>query len=887
MKSPFLILFFIALTVFASEAAVMILLHFLPPESWLGEAFSDATLLVIFISPALYFFLFRPLVAHIRERERIEEILRRNEEEQFKIVIHASLDGFLITDVHGHFLEVNDAYCSMLGYSREELLGMDMSGINAEGTPDETARHITRLLISGSDCFETRQRCKDGRILDIEVSANYSKLHGGRIYCFLRDITERKQADRKLMNAKEEAENALQKLEVSTQNLRILTRAIEQSPAVNVITDVNGVIQYVNPKFYELTGYSAAETIGKTPSILNSGVHPKEFYAGLWAAIANGQEWHGEMCNRKKNGELYWEYTHISPVRNEQGEISQFIATKEDITERKRTEEELKLSAQILNSVSDAVFLLDLEGNFIYLNEAAWKSRGYTRDEMMAMNLRELNAPQYSSLTGISMQSLMGNGSGFFESAHLCKDGSVMPVEINARIIESGDKRLLLSVVRDITERKRMEIALQENEEKFRSMSAYTHDAMVMMDDEGNISFWNAAAEKIFGYSTEEVMGKELHSFIAPARYYDAFKKVFGHFRATGEDGMIGNTRELMALRKGGVEFPVELSLAALKLKNKWHGVGLVRDITERKRAEEMLRESEARLKNLFENLRSGVAVYRALPDGRNFIITDFNRAAERIENMRREDVIGKNVTDVFPGIREFGLLEAFRRVWKSGIAEPCPISLYQDGRIVDWRENYVYKLPNGEIVAIYDDVTKEKQAEEQMHYLAHYDALTGLPNRTMFSDRLQLALAAAKRGKTHLALMFIDLDKFKPVNDELGHDVGDLLLKEVAKRMQHCVRESDTVSRIGGDEFTVLLPIIEVEQDAMQVAEKILLAVGQPFELAGHHIHISSSIGVAVYPEHGGEEKLLVKNADTAMYYAKSAGRNNAKLYLPDMVVE
>jgi diguanylate cyclase (GGDEF)-like protein len=132
---------------------------------------------------------------------------------------------------------------------------------------------------------------------------------------------------------------------------------------------------------------------------------------------------------------------------------------------------------------------------------------------------------------------------------------------------------------------------------------------------------------------------------------------------------------------------------------------------------------------------------------------------------------------------------------------------------------------------------------------------------------------------------MFLDLDKFKPINDTLGHAVGDLLLMEVAKRLLNCVRESDTVSRIGGDEFIVLLPTIEAEQDAIRVAEKILLSLARPFELAGHSLHISASIGLVVYPEHGSDERTLTKNADIAMYYAKVGGRNNVKLYQPDML--
>ncbi|MDH2915487.1 MAG: GGDEF domain-containing protein, partial [Gallionella sp.] len=181
-------------------------------------------------------------------------------------------------------------------------------------------------------------------------------------------------------------------------------------------------------------------------------------------------------------------------------------------------------------------------------------------------------------------------------------------------------------------------------------------------------------------------------------------------------------------------------------------------------------------------------------------------------------------------------------------------------------------------------DITDRKTMEEQVQYLAYHDPLTDLPNRMLFTDRLRQALASDKRDKASLALMFIDLDKFKPVNDELGHNVGDLLLKAVAQRMRDCLRESDTVGRIGGDEFVVLLPTIRTAQDALEVAEKIRASLNQPFELAGHSLNISSSTGIAIYPEHGRDEKLLMKNADIAMYHAKSAGRNNAQIYRPGM---
>ncbi|HXH72851.1 MAG TPA: sensor domain-containing diguanylate cyclase [Mariprofundaceae bacterium] len=181
-------------------------------------------------------------------------------------------------------------------------------------------------------------------------------------------------------------------------------------------------------------------------------------------------------------------------------------------------------------------------------------------------------------------------------------------------------------------------------------------------------------------------------------------------------------------------------------------------------------------------------------------------------------------------------------------------------------------------------DITERKMMEEQVQFLADHDPLTRLPNRNLFADRLLYVLAIADRDNTSLALMFIDLDDFKPVNDEYGHDIGDHMLQEVAQRIHGCLRKSDTVARIGGDEFIVLLPKISEEQDALAVAEKIHSAIKAPFELAGHSLVISSCIGIAIYPEHAREQLQLMKYADTAMYHAKAEGRNSIRIYQPGM---
>ena len=196
LKSPVLILLIVVLSVFIAEASVMLLLYYLPRISLIGDAIIDAALLVVLVSPALYYFLFRPLVAHIREREQIEAVLHKNEEEQFKVMIRTSLDAFVITDIEGNIVEVNDAYCQMTGYSREELLTMNTADIEVMETPEEGAGQIGKLFVTGSNRYEARKRRKGGRIQIVEVSSNYSKLNGGRIYRFLRDITERKQIGR-------------------------------------------------------------------------------------------------------------------------------------------------------------------------------------------------------------------------------------------------------------------------------------------------------------------------------------------------------------------------------------------------------------------------------------------------------------------------------------------------------------------------------------------------------------------------------------------------------------------------------------------------------------------------------------------------------------------
>jgi diguanylate cyclase (GGDEF)-like protein/PAS domain S-box-containing protein len=282
------------------------------------------------------------------------------------------------------------------------------------------------------------------------------------------------------------------------------------------------------------------------------------------------------------------------------------------------------------------------------------------------------------------------------------------------------------------------------------------------------------------------------------------------------------------------------------------------------------IRNPGTKIKRVEEKLRLAATVLETINEA--VIVTDqdnriisVNPAFAAITGYSLEDVIGKDPhilsSDSHPA-------KFYKQLWKS---------LDTTG---SWSGEIWNRRKTGEVYVEWLSISKRKATEENLERRAHYDFLTGLPNRFLFADRLQQAMAVVKREKSSLSLMYLDLDKFKPVNDQHGHHTGDLLLKEAAKRLLECVRESDTVSRIGGDEFLVLLPVTEEKQDALVVAEKILLAFNKPFEIEGQNLQISSSIGIAFYPEHGSDEKLLIEAADSAMYQAKKSGRNNVQVF-------
>ncbi|MCU7811561.1 MAG: PAS domain S-box protein, partial [Candidatus Thiodiazotropha sp. (ex Notomyrtea botanica)] len=518
-------------------------------------------------------------------------------------------EAFALFDADNKLVLFNRRYAQFYPWLKDNL----QEGVALETLKSLSGNHVHYLEVEGR---QLQADLPEGRYLektdqDAWYLASNNLTSEGGLVCVRSDITESKRSE---------------------SELRKLSRALEQSPASVIITSTDGTIEYVNPKFEEVSGYSAEEVIGKNPRILKSGDKSQQEYREMWDTLLAGKEWRGTFHNKRKEGSVYWEAASISPLRDENGKITHFIAVKEDVTAQKRAEDQLRMNATVFDTTSEGIIVTDAD------------------------NLIKTVNPAFSRITG---------------------------------------------------------------------------------------------------YEAEEVIGRS-PQLLSSGRHTDAFYEQL--WSSVMQNGYWSG--EIWNRRKDGSVFPEWLSIAAIK--------------------------------------------------------------------------------------SDEGVLK--------------------------------------EYVAVFSDITKHKQDEEKIRYQANFDALTGLPNRTLLSDRLTQSILSANRENWKLGLLFVDLDQFKVVNDTFGHVVGDELLQQVAERIRECVREVDTVARFGGDEFVILLQDIEDPEVAVAISTKIIEAVTDPFRLYERDIFIGASIGITVYPEDAGTADALLRNADMAMYQAKEHGRNTYQFFTPSM---
>ena len=436
----------------------------------------------------------------------------------------------------------------------------------------------------------------------------------------------------------------------------------------------------------------------------------------------------------------------------------------------------------------------------------------------------------------------------------------------------------------DITERKRIEEELSKSEGSLRALLSTIPDLIWMKDAEGVYLSCNQRFERLFGAPEKDIVGHTDYDFV-DKELADSCRE---HDRiAMAKDSPSVNEEWVTFADDGHRELLETTKTPVLDAQGHFVGVlGIGHDITERKLVEDRLRESSV----AFET-HEAIVITDA-----NAKIIRVNQAFQGITGYSAEDVLGKNPRILSSGRHDKAFYEA---MWKQLLGAGS-----WTGEIWDKRKNgQIYpkwltitavKDIDGKItsyVAIFSDITERKEAEAEIHHLAFYDTLTKLPNRRFLLDRIQQAQSLSSRSNLYGALLFLDMDRFKTLNDTLGHDHGDRFLIEVARRMLHCVRDVDTVARIGGDEFVVLIEEIglnaeEVSQKSAMIAEKIRAALAAPYQIGDNEHHSSSSIGICLYRGNNESVDSLFKHADMAMYQAKGSGRNAVRFFDPTMQI-
>ena len=517
---------------------------------------------------------------------------------------------------------------------------------------------------------------------------------------------------------------------------------------------------------------------------------------------------------------------------------------------------------------------IDLDGCIVSMNPVGVKMMGFESQQYESGGkyldvVHEVDRKRIGNL----LARAYGGEASDFEFKASSPEGRVfkscfVPIKNRGGYIEK-----LMGIMEDITERKLAEEKLAAREREFRTLAENFPDYIARYDCEGRLVYANPAVERSLGCPYQALVGKKAEEFIA----HDAFLKQRDMLLAVAATGKEVRFEEVIPLEGGGSVVYLTHIVAEFGSDGKPVGVlAVARDISEIRRAQDRLRITAS----VFDNSREGIIIADA--GGK---IIDVNRGFSRITGYNREEVIGKNPSLLSSGRQDKTF---YKDMWRSLLQEG-----YWQGQI--WNRHKsgeiyaellsvsVIRDNEGQVqnfVALFSDISHIKSHEAELIRVANHDALTGLPNRRLLSDRLDQTIARAPRSGRLFAVCYLDLDGFKQVNDWYGHEVGDQLLVEIAHRLRQVLRAEDTLSRMGGDEFVLLLDELVCEQSCRQVLERALDVVSKPVVIGSDSVVVSASIGVAFCsPDNDGTESLL-RHADQAMYMAKQGGKNQYRFY-------
>lgn len=779
----------------------------------------------------------------------------------------------------GKFVYTSPIYRKLTGYAEHELIGVNsLEYVHPEDKDKVRQQAIKCLKGESSDSYEYRYIKKNGEIMWILEMITSIVYHGKRaaLGSFM-DITARKHMEEALRQSEERYRTVIEDIEEGYYEV-----------------DLQGNFTFASDSICATLGYPREELIGMSYKNYVPNEQFDYVYNIFKKVYETGKPIKSySLINIRKNGERIHVEDSVAPLSDKNGKIIGFKGITRDITQRKIMEEILQKSEdyfrEITENSSDVIIITESNGNIKYCSRSVERYLGYKPEELTGKNAFNFiyadDLPRAANDYSKAIQTKDTAIPNEFRVVH--KDGSVRLFEgLGKNLLDNPSVAGFIMNIRDVTERKHLEIqkeaaqkSLRESEEKYRTILEKMEEGLFELDLKGNITFVNDAECRKLGYSREELTGMNYRQF----QDENTAKKTRQIFSEVYKKEEPIQLLDVEIIRKNGSKAFNEISVSLLKDKEgKATGFrGISRDVTVRRQMEEMIRQSEEKYRTIINEVDEW---YFEIDLAGNVIFV--NDAIVRSVGYPPERLIGLNYKSFTSEERSGEVFKIFRQVYET--REPIKNFPYEfvlpDGKITFFELSVFPKLDDqGKVVGfrgVGHDVTERKRTEEQLNYIATHDLLTGLPNRMLLMDRLKMATAQAKRNAQKLALMMLDLDNFKNVNDSLGHMVGDKLLKEISLRLTGRLRQNDTICRLGGDEFIILLPAIERVEDAVEVAKIILESFEQSFICNDHLINSSISIGIAIYPDDAQDIDVLMKNADMAMYYVKAHGRNGYHLF-------
>lgn len=810
-------------------------------------------------------------------------ILIVDDNRQQFMVMHELLDCVNANLLHAETDEAAHALCQ---HSHLALILIDLDAKNIDGyalaerlKQHQASRHIPLIFLTDSmGNVGSRLHAYEVGAIDYLNKPLEPRILQSKVRAFLDLHQQREEAHLALLHS-EQLHNAARESEARFRQVLI------DAPIPVMLHAEDGEVLLLSKTWTTLSGYThqdiptitrwlehafGIEHVQRMQTAIQAYFHPPAFGA------------EGAFAIHSANGQVKTWDIRLQPLAPLADGRRIMITMALDISERKQIEQKLAEESQknsmLLNASSDGIHILQLDGMVVQVNSAFCNLLGYSEQELLSFHSNRWQVVWSNEEFREKVLALPEHGV-MLETAYLHRDGHLIDVEINAIQVQLDGKTMLYASARDISKRKQMQDTLIENEYLLQNALRISHLGTFKWNILDNSEIWSEQHFRIFGLEPsqqapshttflealvpEDVERVELALAMAinNTRPYDI------EYRIVWPNGQIRR------LHAQGEVYRNESDLACLM-------IGTVHDITEQYRREEAQRLAIT----VFNTVDEGVIVTD--PDHR---IIAVNPAFTAITGCDISEVLGKPPTMFLADSTQ-------AQIYQEMLTSVVTLNQWT-GEITNLRKNgetYIVSLSVkairdelGEIshfVQVFSDITEKKKSERLIWHQANFDALTNLANRHMLQDRLQQEILKAKRDGLQLALLVIDLDRFKEINDTLGHDIGDILLMEAARRISSCVRASDTVARLGGDEFVILLAGLEELDCVERIARSLVSCLVEPFILNDEYAYISASIGIALYPNDAEEIEDLLKHADQAMYSSKNAGRNRHSYFASEM---